>query len=81
MNEVVGVLLYCGWSFCLKKKSQTHQSMKDVSVTTGIVMKLVFRLLYLVNDSLECVRVVDSEVGEDLAVDLDTSFVEESHEL
>ena len=55
--------------------------MKDVSVATGIVMKLVFRLLYLVNDSLECVRVVDSEVGEDLAVDLDTSFVEESHEL
>ena len=81
MNEVVGVLLYCGWSFCFKKKSQTHQSVKDVSVATGIVMKLVFRLLYLVNDSLECVRVVDSEVGEDLAVDLDTSFVEESHEL
>ena len=36
---------------------------------------------YLVNDSLESFRVVEGEVGEDLAVDFDSGFVDEAHEL
>lgn len=38
-------------------------------------------LLYLVNDGLECFRVVDSEVSENLAVNLDTCLVKQSHKL
>lgn len=38
-------------------------------------------VLYLVYDSLESLRVVDSEVGEHFAVDFDTCFVNEAHEL
>ncbi len=38
-------------------------------------------VLYLVYDSLESLGVVDSEVCEDFAVDLDTSFVDQAHEL
>ncbi len=38
-------------------------------------------LLYLVNDGLESLWVVDSEVSEHLAVDLDTCLVEQTHEL
>ena len=38
-------------------------------------------LLYLLNDSLESVRIVDSEVSKDLAVDLNTILVECAHKL
>ena len=38
-------------------------------------------LLYLCNDGLEGLWVVDGEVSENLAVDFDTSLVECSHEL
>ena len=38
-------------------------------------------LLYLVNDSLECFRVVDSKVSEDLTIDFDACLVKETHEL
>ena len=50
----------------------------------GIVIEIsyfTFRrcLLYFVNDSLESLWIVDSEVSEHLAVDLDTSLVEHTH--
>ena len=38
-------------------------------------------LLNLGNDSLECFRVVHSQVGQHLAVDLDTSLVQKTHQL
>ena len=41
----------------------------------------MFYLLHLVNDSLECIGIVNSEVSEDLAVDLDTSLVKSAHQL
>ena len=40
---------------------------------------IILRLLYLSYDSLESLRIVNSEVSEDLAVDLDTSLVECTH--
>ena len=40
-----------------------------------------YLLLYLVNDSLECFGVVDSEVSENLAVNLDTCLVKQTHKL
>ena len=42
---------------------------------------IILRLLYLSYDSLESLRIVNSEVSEDLAVDLDASLVERAHEL
>ena len=39
------------------------------------------RLLHLCNDGLESLGVVQGEVGEHLAVDLDTSLGQSSHEL
>ena len=36
---------------------------------------------YGINDSLECFRIVEREVGEDFAVDLDTGFVDKTHKL
>ncbi len=38
-------------------------------------------VLHFVNDSLESGGIVESEVGEHLAVDLDTGFVDKAHEL
>ncbi len=38
-------------------------------------------LLYLLHDGLESLGVVHGEVGEHLAVDLDTSLVESTHQL
>lgn len=38
-------------------------------------------VLYLVYDSLESLGVVDCEVSEDFAVDFDTCFVNQAHEL
>ena len=38
-------------------------------------------LLYLCYDSLESLRIVDSEVSEHLAVDLDAGLVERAHKL
>ena len=38
-------------------------------------------VLCFLHDSLECLRVVHSEVGEHLAVDLDTCFSERTHQL
>ena len=38
-------------------------------------------LLNLLDDSLECLRVVHSQVSEDLAVNFNTSLVDGSHEL
>ena len=38
-------------------------------------------LLYLLHDSLESLGIVHGEVGEHLAVDLDTSLVESTHQL
>lgn len=38
-------------------------------------------VLYLVNDSLESSGIVEREVGEDFAVDLDACFVDKAHEL
>ncbi len=38
-------------------------------------------VLYLFNYGLEGCGVIQSEVGENLAVDLDTGFVDEAHEL
>ena len=40
-----------------------------------------FSLLHLVNDGLESLRIVDSEVSENLAVDLDACLVESTHQL
>ena len=37
-------------------------------------------LLHLLNDGLESLRVVDSEVSEHLAVNLDTCLVQSAHE-
>ena len=39
------------------------------------------RLLNLVNDSLESLRVVYSEVSENLTVNLDTCLVQSTHQL
>ncbi len=41
----------------------------------------VLRVFHLFNDSLESCGIVEGEVGEDLAVDLDTALVDEAHEL
>ena len=38
-------------------------------------------LLYLLHDGLESLGIVHGEVGEHLAVDLDTSLVESTHQL
>jgi hypothetical protein len=38
-------------------------------------------LLYLGNDSLECFGVIHGQVSENLAVDLDTSLVQKTHQL
>lgn len=38
-------------------------------------------LLHLVHDSLEGLGIVQGEVSEDLTVDFDTGFVEQTHEL
>ena len=80
MNEPHAVLLYQSATF--NKKSRKHNSSGGGYVCSPrYCNEISFRLLYLVNDSLECVRVVDCEVSEDLAVDLDTSLVKEPHEL
>lgn len=39
------------------------------------------KLLYLGNNCLECLRVVNSEVSEDLTVNLNTSLVKSTHQL
>ena len=38
-------------------------------------------LLYFLNDSLECCRIVECEVCKSLAVDFDTCFVKGTHQL
>ncbi len=38
-------------------------------------------VLYFLNDGLESGGIVESEVGEDLAVDFDTALVDQAHEL
>ena len=38
-------------------------------------------VLHLIDNSLECCRVVHGEVGEHLAVDLDTGLVNQAHKL
>ena len=46
-------------------------------------LKTIFQndLFHFLNDSLECFVVVHCKVGESLAVDLDSSLVESTHEL
>ena len=44
-------------------------------------MSLASDLLHLSNDSLESLWVVNSEVSENLAVDLDTCLVKSTHQL
>ena len=39
------------------------------------------KLLYLGNDSLECFGVIHGQVGEYLAVDLDSGLVQKTHQL
>ena len=39
------------------------------------------KLLYLGNDSLECFGVIHGQVGENLAVDLDSGLVQKTHQL
>ena len=59
-----------------KKKPQV------IDVTTcGFIIGLQQCLLHLVNDGLESLGVVDGEVGEHLAVDLDASLCECAHQL
>ena len=41
----------------------------------------LFTLLYRVDNDLECLRVVHSEIGEDLAVQTDVLLAELAHEL
>lgn len=47
----------------------------------GNVVTLLSGVFHLVNDGLEGSGVVEGEVGEHLAVDLDTSLMDEAHEL
>ena len=49
--------------------------------TLVINVKRLLCVLYFFNNSLESGGVVESEVGEHLAVDLDTCFVDQAHKL
>ena len=54
---------------------------KKSGLKAGFFIVNVFCLLHFVNDGFESLRVVDSEVGEHLAVDLDTGLGESTHQL
>ena len=41
----------------------------------------LLRILCLLNDGLECLRLIHSQIGENLAVNLDTGFVQGTHQL
>ena len=79
----------------LKDKSRNHHNANDrfggkrkeaipfdrYSLTFLSKPMLEVRLLHLCYDSLESFGVVDCEVSQNLAVDFDSSLVEESHKL
>ena len=61
-------------------KNNKPQTIEKMSAAFLRYCNEISFLLYLVNDGLESLWVVDSEVSEDLAVDLDSSLVEKTHE-
>ena len=52
-----------------------------MKIAVSSCMAKALALLYSINDSLESLRVVDSEVSQHLAVNLNTILVERTHEL
>ena len=66
----------------VEKKGRMHNSILPLSQRFFCDInqkKIPHFLLYFLNDSLESLRVVDSEVSKYLTVDLDTSLVESTH--
>lgn len=76
-----------GQQRCNNKNASLRGGVSAVAVEAEDWCSLVQRdevemnLLHLVNDGLESGRVVHGEVGEHLAVDLDTSLVKSTHQL
>ena len=73
------VKYYILWSIFHKKKDRNCNL--SLRLRRLDIVVYGYCLLYLVNDSLECFRVVYCEVSEHLAVNLYASLVEQSHKL
>ena len=83
----------CAYLICLRKQKWTETPFlwgesvhfdtlrrHFLSESATLIAQLL-SVLSLLYDSLECFRVVHSEVSEHLAVDLDTCLVKHTHEL
>ena len=59
----------------------TSKEKRTAPVEQSFLNRCKKELLYLGNDSLECFGVIHGQVSENLAVDLDTSLVQKTHQL
>ena len=64
-----------------RKQKKIASPQEECNLILEITRQSRKDLLYLVNNSLESLWVVNSEVSEDLTVDLDTCLVKSTHQL
>lgn len=59
---------------------RTETKKKDAIQNDILHIAIKINLLYLINDSLESLRVVNSEVSKHLTVDFNSSLVQSTHQ-
>ena len=63
-----------------KRKKKEVIPKKETTSSKIFIKDFGLGLLGFLSDSLECLRMINGQVGEDLAVDLNTTLVQGTHQ-
>jgi len=75
-------MIYGGEKYRFGKYPQKIRKKRPSGTRRAVVCSMPWLCAFnFVDDSLEGFRIVEGEIGKDFAIDLDTCFVDEAHEL